>query len=96
MTANQGIDMRNALIGEGNTEAHACSLVMQELQKKNPLLYEKAHLFAEQTTYSIRHYGQGQFYCWAHHDNLGITDPWPASRFPKSVLIFDHFLALAR
>ena len=54
---------------------------------------EKVRLekLADETKFERRRYGKASFFCWPLHSvftNIGI-DPWPASRYPKSVLIAD-------
>jgi len=43
---------------------------------------------ASRVTFQRRRYGRGQLYCWALHPDYdaALTDPWPASMFPKALI----------
>lgn len=66
-------------------KAFIASLPLEERDRLEGLYLE--------ITYQRRGYGRGGFYCWAHHPAFNVKghgiDPWPASRYPKAVLMAD-------
>ena len=51
----------------------------------------KLEALYNEVKYTRRRYGSSDWYCWANHAIFSESplDPWPANRFPKSVLIAD-------
>jgi len=55
--------------------------------KDAPLnLLDELQQLVSACTFTVRNYGGGQFYCWAHHPHYDLGDPWPASRWPRKSL----------
>lgn len=70
-----------------------CARAMKWLGDTHPAFFDKVNEIAESATYSVRKYSN-TFFCWAEIDGMSF-DPYPASRFPKSVLCFEIALAIA-
>lgn len=70
-----------------HNEKQAAKETMQSLDQED---FDNLCEEAERATYDIRSYGHGQFYSYLHHPLIaGPLDPWPASRFPKSVVCME-------
>jgi hypothetical protein len=69
-----------------NDQKIACEAFIRELPGAEQ---ERLAKLVAETTYHRRKYGQCDFYCWPIHPVFSDrpTDPWPASRFPKFVLM---------
>lgn len=52
---------------------------------------EQATSIYNEVTFNRRRYGRADFFCWPIHSifNDDLLDPWPASRYPKSVLLLE-------
>ncbi len=54
-------------------------------------LKEQATDIYNEVTFQRRRYGRADFYCWPIHSifEKDLIDPWPASRYPKAVLLVE-------
>lgn len=45
----------------------------------------------QKVNYNRRRHGRADFFCWPTHTifEKDLIDPWPASRYPKSVLLLE-------
>lgn len=52
---------------------------------------EQATDIYNEVTFQRRRYGRADFYCWPIHSifEKDLIDPWPASRYPKAVLLVE-------
>lgn len=77
-----------ALVAKHECEKKGCAAFVKTLPE--PERQRLAGL-VEQIRFQRRHYGGGQFYCWALHPlfEKRPIDPWPASQYPKAVLMAD-------
>ena len=83
------------IYAECQNEKQAGAKTMLWLSKVDKKTFDQLNDLAEQTIFTRRHYGQGVFYSWAHHEKLPkIMDAWPASRWPKGVLCLEFAKAL--
>jgi hypothetical protein len=71
-----------------------CTKVMKDMIKQDPALFDKVNELAEQTTFTVRKYGPGDFYCYPSHKDLKCQEPWPASRYPKASLCVQFALEI--
>lgn len=74
---------------KGNPDIPAAKKLLMVLPENIVSLLEKE---ASAVTFSRRYYGRGVAYCWPHHklfEHGGIVDPWPAAKYPESVLMLD-------
>lgn len=67
-------------------ERRAAKETLRALKRAYPKDYQIARDEVSRCSYERRHYGGGKFYCWVHHPEIEIGDPWPASNFPRDVL----------
>ena len=63
-----------------------CNKVLKDMAKEAPELFDKVNERAEETRFNVRNYGRGNFFCYPIHKELKSSEPWPASRYPKSAL----------
>lgn len=77
-----------ALVAKHECEKKGCAAFVKTLPES-----ERQRLagLVGQIRFQRRHYGGGQFYCWALHPifEKRPIDPWPASKYPKAVLMAD-------
>ena len=86
-----------SLLSPNCDEAKAATATMRWLAKADPVAFDAINELAEGCTFNVRRYGQSS-YCEPHHAEIDIRcDPWPAARYPKSLLCVDiaHSLTAA-
>lgn len=83
-----------ALNSQRIADPKVCTKVMKDMMKQDPDLFDKVNELAEETTFTVRNYGKGQFYAYPHHKQLKSSEPWPASRYPKSSLCVQFALEM--
>lgn len=81
MNIKHVVDVYKEHMGSGERVAAAIAVKAADTSA-----FDTINDLIEETTYTRRNYGRGQFYCWAHHALLPVSDPWPAARFPRAVL----------
>lgn len=70
---------------ESDCQKKSAELFMNSLPEEARTLVQAE---ASRVTLQRRRYARGQFYCWALHPDYdaALTDPWPASMFPKALI----------
>jgi len=83
--------MREAAAAAGDPRisgAKSATAAMRKLAELDQATFDAACEMAESATFTTRRYGR-TFYCYATVAGTTIRDPWPASRWPKSVLSYE-------
>lgn len=89
MTNTSYHDRYLSLFKETGSEQKAATRLEEQVRREAPDLWEAINKKVNETKFSVRGYGRGQFYCWASHSDLPPLDPWPAARYPRAVLFAD-------
>jgi hypothetical protein len=84
------IDRFKARFEQLRHESKAATAAMADVARECPELFDRLNDLAESATFTVRSYGRGAFYVWAHVPGVELkADPYPASRYPKALLCVD-------